>query len=115
MELATDFIDNDTFFNIDTKELGNLYAGYHKDKDERGTPGEISVASVIVPTYGTHVPYFSASIPFVGDSVWLRIPDGEPFIAVYEVSADIIQPVGVVDLDSITNTSSYNNTIDRLK
>ncbi|MGD9532790.1 MAG: hypothetical protein AB7V56_03355 [Candidatus Nitrosocosmicus sp.] len=65
MELATDFIDNDTFFNIDTKELGNLYAGYHKDKDERGTPGEISVASVIVPIYGTHVPYFSASIPFV--------------------------------------------------
>jgi len=51
----------------------------------------------------------------VGDSVWLRTPDGEPFIAVYEVSADIIQPVGVVDLDSITNTSSYNSTIDRLK
>lgn len=43
-------IDNDTFFNIDTKELGDLYSGYHKDKDERGTPGEISVASVIVLT-----------------------------------------------------------------
>ena len=105
-------IDNNTFSNIDTKELGNLYSGYHKDKGEKGTPGEISVASVIVPDYGTHVPYFSASIPFVGDSVWLRTPDGEPFVAVYEVSADIVQPLGVVDLDSVTNSANHNNTIN---
>jgi hypothetical protein len=58
------------------------------------------------------VPYFSASIPFVGDSVWLRTPDGEPFIAVYEVSADIVQPLGVLDLDSIENASNYNSTIN---
>lgn len=108
-------IDNNTFSNIDTKELGNLYSGHHKDKGEKGTPGEISVASVIVPNYGTHAPYFSASMPFVGDSVWLRTPDGEPFIAVYEVSADIVQPIGVVDLDSITNTSSHNSTINQPK
>lgn len=103
-------IDNDTFSKIDTREFGNLYSGYHNDNGEKGTSGEISVASVIVPDYGTHAPYFSASIPFVGDSVWLRTPDGEPFIAVYEVSADIVQPVGVVDLDSTTNVSNNNGT-----
>lgn len=108
-------IDNNTFSNIDTKELGNLYSGYHKDRGEKGTPGEISVASVIVPDYGAHAPYFSASTPFVGDSLWLRTPDGESFVAVYEVSSDIIQPLGVVDLDSITNASSHNSTINQPK
>ena len=46
-------------------------------------PGVFSAPSVIVPDYGTAPPYFSASIPFVGDSVWLRTINGEPFIAVY--------------------------------
>lgn len=105
-------IDNNTFSSIDTKELGDLYSGYHNNGGENGTPGEISVASVIVPDYGTHAPYFSASIPFVGDSVWLRTPDGEPFVAAYEVSADIVQPLGVVDLQSITNSTDQTITIN---
>lgn len=103
-------IDNNTFSKIEAGEFGNLYSGYHKDKGEKGTPGEISVASVIVPDYGTHAPYFSASIPFVGDSIWLRTPDGEPFLAVYEVSADLVQPIGVVDVGSTLNASSYNSS-----
>ena len=49
---------------------------------------------------GTAPPYFSASILFVGDSVWLRTINGEPFIAVYEVFAKIVQPEGVVDLET---------------
>jgi hypothetical protein len=94
-------IDNSTFSELDTSTFGELFAGFHTGKAEQGTPGEISVPSVIVPDYGTAPPYFSASIPFVGDSVWLRTPHGEPFIAVYEVVAEEILPQGVVDLESI--------------
>jgi hypothetical protein len=94
-------IDNSTFSELDTSTFGELYAGFHTGKAEQGTPGEVSVPSVIVPDYGTAPPYFSASIPFVGDSVWLRTPHGEPFIAVYEVVAKEILPRGVVDLESI--------------
>jgi len=102
-------IDNNTFSQIDTKTWGNLYTGYYNDKGEAGTPGNLSTASVIVPDYGTHSPYFSASIPFVGDSLWLKTIDGEPFIVVYAVSADIVQPLNVLDLDSTTNAVKDNN------
>jgi hypothetical protein len=96
-------IDNNTFSQIDTDSFGKLYSGYHNGTGERGTPGVLSAPSVIVPDYGTAPPYFSASIPFVGDSVWLRTTHGEPFIAVYEVFAEIVQPQGVVDLVTAMN------------
>ena len=76
-------IDNNTYSKLDTDRFGELYSGYHNDTGERGTPGVLSAPSVIMPDYGTAPPYFSASIPFVGDSVWLRTINGEPFIAVY--------------------------------
>ena len=93
-------IDNSTFSEINKATFGELFAGFHTGNAEQGTPGEVSVPSVIVPNYGTSPPYFSASIPFVGDSVWLRTPHGEPFIAVYEVVAEEILPQGVIDLES---------------
>ena len=93
-------IDNNNFSTPDTDRFGELYSGYHNDTGERGTPGVLSAPSVIVPDYGTAPPYFSASIPFVGDSVWLRTIHGEPFIAVYEEFAEIVQPQGVVDLQT---------------
>jgi hypothetical protein len=103
-------INNNTFSQIDTKTLGNLYTGYHNDKGEAGTPGILSTASVIVPDYGTHSPYFSASIPFVGDSLWLRTINGEPFIVAYSVSADIVQPLNVLNLSSAINATKGNTT-----
>ncbi|WP_458720871.1 hypothetical protein [Candidatus Nitrosocosmicus sp. R] len=93
-------IDNNTFSQLDTDRLGELYSGYHTDTGERGTPGVLSAPSAIVTDYGTASPYFSASIPFVGDSVWLRTINGEPFIAVCELFAKIIQPEGVVNLET---------------
>ena len=36
------------------------------------TPGDLGTPSVIVPDYSTALLYFFASIPFIGDSVWLR-------------------------------------------
>ena len=67
---------------------------------ENAEPPVSCAPSVIMPDYGTAPPYFSASIPFVGDSVWLKTINGEPFIAVYEVFAKIVQPEGVVDLET---------------
>ena len=57
-------------------------------------------------------PYFSASIPFVSSSVVLRTND-EPFIAAYEVSADIIQPKIIKHLDNATTTASTDNSTVR--
>lgn len=95
--------DNQTLSQIDKMEFGELDVGYHNSK-QGGISGVISVPSVIVPDYGTEPPYFSESIPFVGSSVWLRTPYAEPFVAVYEVVAEIIQPQKVVDLESANIT-----------
>ena len=104
-------IDNNTYSHIDTKTLGDLYLAYHhNDKGESGTPGVLSASSVIVPDYGTHSPYFSASIPFVGDSLWLATLNGEPFVVAYAVSADIVKPLNVVNLDSVINANKGNTT-----
>lgn len=70
----------------------------------------ISAPTVIVPNYGSSPPYFSGSIPFIGDSVWVRTPHGEPFIVVYEVVAEIVQPQGVVNIES-ANVSGTNSTL----
>jgi len=100
-------IDNSTLSHIDTKTLGDLYLAYHHEgKGEAGTPGVLSASSVIVPDYGTHSPYFSASIPFVGDSLWLATLNGEPFVVAYAVSADVVKPLNVVNLDSAINANA---------
>ena len=72
-------------------------------------PGNISAVSRIIPDYsGSTLPYFSASIPFVASSVVLRTND-EPFIAAYEVSADIIQPKIIKHLENATVTTNATN------
>ncbi|MGH9986756.1 MAG: hypothetical protein ACRD8W_22660 [Nitrososphaeraceae archaeon] len=93
-------IVNSTLSQIDTNKLGELFIAHHVDKGTYAIPDVISVGSVIVPDYGSSPPYFSASIPFVGSSVWLRAPHGDPFVEVYEVAAGIVQPQPVVDLES---------------
>lgn len=103
-------IDNSTLSQIDENKFGDLFSRHHVKTQEHATPGIISAPTVIVPNYGSSPPYFSGSIPFVGDSVWLRTPHGEPFLVVYEVVAEIVQPQGVVDIESAnvsgTNTNS---------
>jgi hypothetical protein len=92
--------------------LGDLYKRHHVDSKEHATPGIISVPSRITPDYGTSPPYFSASIPFAGSSVFLTTA-GDPFVAVYEVVAEILQPQIVVDVESAnineTNTTSASS------
>jgi hypothetical protein len=77
-------------------------------------PGNITASSRIIPDYrgGSSSPYFSASIPFVASTVVLRT-NGEPFIAAYEVSADIVQPKIIKHLENATTTSSTDNSTVR--
>jgi hypothetical protein len=93
-------IDNATLSQLETEErFGDLFTAHHVQNPEQAgaTPGLISMPAVIVPDYGaTQAPYFSASIPFVADSVFLRTPNGEPFVVVYEVVAEIVEPQAVV-------------------
>jgi hypothetical protein len=101
-------VDNSTLSQFETETLGSLYKRHHVDSKEHITPGIISVPSRIIPDYGTSPPYFSASIPFVGSSVFLTTT-GEPFVAVYEVVAQVLQPQLVVDVDS-ANTTSFDTS-----
>ncbi len=103
-------LDNSTFSQIESDELRELFTVQHNDKGDVGVPGIVSAPSRITPDYGISPPYFSASIPFVGSSLFLSTMPGEyePFVAVYEVSAEIIQPQDFVDLDGLnvdTNTT----------
>lgn len=100
-------VDNSTLSQFETETLGSLYKRHHVDSNEHITPSIISVPSRIIPDYGCQPPYFSASIPFVCSSVFLTT-SGEPFVAVYEVVAQVLQPELVVDVDSASNITSID-------
>jgi hypothetical protein len=103
-------IDNTTLSQLDMQKYGKLFV-----RHLTAFPGNISAIGRIIPDYsGSTSPYFSASIPFVASSVVLR-SNAEPFIAAYEVSADIVQPKIIKHLENATtaatNTSANNSTI----
>jgi hypothetical protein len=102
-------VDNSTLSQLDPKILDNLLLGQQTNRTEKGSPGVIAIPSVIVPDYGTQPPYFSASLPFAASSVWLRTPHGEPFFAVYEVVAEVVQPQAfVADIENVTGGMGVN-------
>jgi hypothetical protein len=103
-------IDNTTLSQLDIQKHGKLFV-----RHLTAFPGNISAPSRIIPDYrgGSTSPYFSASIPFVASSVVLRT-NGEPFIAAYEVSADIVQPTKIIkhlENATITTTNTVTSTI----
>ena len=79
---------------------------YNEKGKELGEIGLMSATSIIKPDYGVSPPYFSASIPFAGSNLFLATQQGKPFVAVYEVSAEIIQPHDIVDLHGLTAGSN---------
>jgi hypothetical protein len=99
-------IDNTTLSQLNVQKYGKLFV-----RHLTAFPGNISAPSRIIPDYrgGSTSPYFAASIPFVASSVVLRT-NGEPFIATYEVSADIVQPKIIKHLENATLTSATTNT-----
>ena len=40
---------------------------------------------------------------FAGSNLYLTLQQSEPFVEVYEVSADIIQPQNIVDLNGLNS------------
>jgi hypothetical protein len=97
-------LDNTTISQFDAEKIGTLYTRLHINSSEHITPGIISAPTRIMPNYGNSPPYYSASIPFVGSSVFLTT-SGEPFVAVYEVMADVLQPQIVLDLEDSSNST----------
>jgi len=101
-------IDNTTLSQLDMQKFGKLFV-----RHLTAFPGNISAISRIIPDYsGSTSPYFSASIPFVASSVVLRT-NAVPFIAAYEVSADIIQPKIIKHLENANTTSATDNSTVR--
>ena len=105
-------LDNSSFSQIESEEISELFTVTYNNKGEAGVPGIISAPSRITPDYGVNPPYFSAYIPFVGSSLFLSTMSGthEPFVAVYEVSAEIIQPMDHVDLEGLHSGNNTNST-----
>ena len=98
-------VDNTTLAQIDKQKFGEL-----RVRHLAILQGNISLPSRIIPDYsGSSSPYFSASIPFVASSVILGT-SGEPFIAAYEVAADIVQPKIIKHLENATLTTATTNT-----
>jgi hypothetical protein len=92
---------------LDVQKHGKLFV-----RHLTAFPGNITTASRIIPDYrgGSTSPYFSASIPFVASTIALRT-NGEPFIAAYEVSADIVQPTKIIKhLENATTSTTTTNT-----
>jgi hypothetical protein len=103
-------IDNTTLSQLDIQKHGKLFV-----RHLTAFLGNITAIGRIIPDYrGSTPPYFSASIPFVASSVVLRTNE-EPFIAAYEVSADIVQPKIIKHLENatITSTTSTNSSTVR--
>ena len=98
-------IDNTTYSQLDMLKFGKLFV-----RHLTAFPWKISAPSRIIPDYsGSTSPYFSASIPFVASSV-VRTNE-VPFIAAYEVSADIVQPKIIKHLENATISSTDNSTV----
>ena len=90
-------VDNATLSQLETQKHGKIFVRHLTANVE----GNISATSKIMPDYkGESSPYFSASVPFVASQVVLR--SNEPFIAAYEVSADIVQPEIIKHLENAT-------------
>lgn len=102
-------VDNATLSQIDFQKYGKLshwirdIPGQHNLDNQKA----LQIITSIVPDYGISTPFFSASIPFVahGVTLWCCSTNlsGEPFIAGYEVSAKLLQPVIVNNITPIAN------------
>jgi len=102
-------IDNSTYSQIDPQVFGSL-----RIFDTTGAPDIpkiISAPSFILPDYGSSTPHFSASVPFVASAVVLGSLQ-DPFLAVYEVSAEIAQPETVINIESANVNATGTNSTD---
>lgn len=85
-------IDNATLSKVE-KEFSDLEAG----NITHGTVEALAAGAVLKPQYGDSPQYYSASIPFIADSIVLRAK--QPFVTVYLVSAQVQLPEPVIKLE----------------
>jgi hypothetical protein len=85
-------IDSAILSNVE-KKFGTLEAG----NITHGTVKALAAGAVLKPQYGNSPQYYSASIPFIADSIVLRAK--QPFVAVYLVSAEVQSPEQVIKLE----------------
>ncbi|MBV9175904.1 MAG: hypothetical protein JO297_02575 [Nitrososphaeraceae archaeon] len=98
-------IDNTILSRLDMQKYGKLFV-----RQLTAFPGNLTTPSRIIPDYrGSTSPYFSASLPFVASSITLRT-NGEPFIAAYEVAADIVKPTIIEHLENATSATTKTLT-----
>jgi len=84
-------IDSTNLSRIE-KEFGDLEAG----NITHGTVKTLAAGVVLKPQYGDSPQYYSASIPFIADSIVLRAE--QPFVTVYLVSAQLESPEPIIKL-----------------
>ena len=95
-------VDNNTLSQMDFKKYGGSTPLWIRDipSQHNLTQTGLQVISAINPDYGTSTPYFSASIPFVASGVALWSHNGAPFLAAYQVSANVGQPETVNNFET---------------
>ena len=86
-------VDNATLSMVE-KEFGDLEEG----NITHGTVKVLAAGAVLKPQYGDSPQYYSASIPFIADSIVLRA--NQPFVAVYLVSALVQLPEPVIKIQN---------------
>ena len=91
--LGQNNVDNATLSMVE-KEFGDLEEG----NITHGTVKVLSRWGVLKPQYGDSPRSYSASIPFITDSIVLRA--NQPFLAVYLVSAQVQLPEPVIKIQN---------------
>ncbi len=86
-------VDNATLSMVE-KEFGDLEEG----NITHGTVKVLAAGAVLKPQYGDSPQYYSASIPFIAESIVLRA--NQPFVAVYLVSALVQLPEPVIKIQN---------------
>jgi hypothetical protein len=89
-------LDNMTISQIDNTTFGRLFFVYPHIVEQGGSPPAMPfVVDGISPDYegtSSSSPLYSATMPFIGDSLLLVSNKSQPFIAFYDVSAKIMEP-----------------------
>ena len=86
---------------VDKATLSMVEKEYGDLEDGNITHGKVKVlaaGAVLKPQYGDSPQYYSASIPFIADSIVLRAK--QPFVAVYLVTAQVQLPEQVIHIQN---------------
>ena len=99
-----------TLSQLDAETLDHLLKGNQTNRGEKGLPGVIAVPVCYYPRLWNSTTIFLCVSSFRASSIWLRTPHGDPFIGVYEVVAEVVQPQAFV-AEIVSVTAGTNMTM----